>query len=73
MGLWTKEHAAKEKFKQSGIRPMTISEQNLLELEANYQMNSAGDLAVDGHYWKLDNTHLSPETAARQIMAHFRW
>ncbi len=49
------------------------SEQNLLELEANYQMNSAGDLAVDGHYWKLDNTHLSPEAAARQITAHFGW
>lgn len=49
------------------------SEQNLLELEANYQMNSAGDLVVDGHYWKLDNTHLTPTAAAQQIMAHFRW
>lgn len=49
------------------------SEQNLLELEANYQMNSTEDLAVDGHYLKLDNTYLSPEAAAQQIMAHFGW
>ncbi|MBX3055037.1 MAG: AAA family ATPase [Anaerolineae bacterium] len=49
------------------------SEQNLLELDANYRLNSDGDLVVDGHYWKLDNTHLSPETAAQQIVAHFGW
>ncbi len=49
------------------------SEQNLLELEANYQLNSDGDLVVDGYYWKLDNTHLSPAEAARQIVAHFGW
>ncbi len=54
-------------------RDVTWSEKHLLELEAKYQMNSTGDLAVDGHYLKLDNTHLSPMAAAQHIKAHFGW
>lgn len=54
-------------------RDLDFSEKNLLDLDANYQMNSEGDFFYQHNYLKLDNTNLSAKETAQQIMAYFGW
>ena len=40
-------------------------------LEDKYRLNSLPGEVCKEHYLRIDNTHLSPEEAARQIREHF--
>ena len=42
-------------------RNLQFSENNLLEMDANYQLNSDGDFFYEKNYLKIDNTDLSAE------------
>jgi chloramphenicol 3-O-phosphotransferase len=52
-------------------RDVAFSEKNLLELDANYKLNSDGDFFYRTNYLKLDSTQLTADEAARQIQSHF--
>ncbi|MCP4359117.1 MAG: AAA family ATPase [Chloroflexi bacterium] len=54
-------------------RDLDFSEQNLLESDTTYQLNSEGDFFYQSNYLKIDNTHLSAKETAQQIKAHFGW
>ena len=54
-------------------RNLERSEQNLLELDDNYLLNTTGDFFYKDNYLKIDNTYLSAEEAAIQICTHFDW
>ena len=51
-------------------RDLERSRRLLLEADERYRLNSDGDFFYDRHL-KLDNTHLSPEAAARRIVEAF--
>lgn len=46
---------------------------HLLEMEAQYKMNTDGDFFYAENYLKLDNTHLTPSAAANRIIEAFGW
>ena len=54
-------------------RNLQFSENNLLEMDANYQLNSDGDFFYEKNYLKIDNTHLTAEETAVKIKEHFGW
>ncbi len=54
-------------------RNLEFSENNLLEMDEHYQLNSDGDFFYDKNYFKIDNTHLSARETAVKIKEHFGW
>jgi AAA domain len=52
-------------------RDHTRSRQQLLDTDRRYRLNSNGDFFYPAHHLKLDSTNLSPDEAARRIIAHF--
>lgn len=52
-------------------RDVAASRQRLLEHDAVYRMNSAGEFDGRADYLRIDNTALSPEDVAERIIAHF--
>jgi hypothetical protein len=52
-------------------RDLDQSRQQLLELDAKYQLNSKGRLAGRPDYLHVDNTHLSPPAVAERIIETF--
>ena len=54
-------------------RNLQFSENNLLEMDANYQLNSDGDFFYEQNYLKIDNTHLTAAETAVKIKEHFGW
>lgn len=52
-------------------RDLDASRQQLLDLDANYQLNSRGRFAGRADYLHIDNTHLSAAEVAEQIVAAF--
>lgn len=54
-------------------RNLQFSENNLLEMDASYQLNSDDDFFYEKNYFKIDNTHLSAHETAVKIKEHFGW
>lgn len=54
-------------------RDLERSEKNLLEMEKQYRMNTAGTGFGEGHYLWIDNTDLSPTATVERIIDHFGW
>ncbi len=52
-------------------RNLEYSEKLLIECDSNYRLNSRKDEKPFDNYLKIDNTNLSPETAADMIIKHF--
>jgi hypothetical protein len=52
-------------------RDVAFSQERLLAAEGEYRMNSAGDFFYPNCHFKIDNTHLPADEAARQIIKHF--
>jgi len=59
--------------KKSSKRDTSRSEKNLLQTEENYQMNTNNDFFYQENYVKINNTNLSPEETAKQIVNAFRF
>jgi len=57
--------------KKSSKRDTARSEKNLLKTEKNYQMNTHSDFFYQENYVKINNTKLSPDVTARQIVEAF--
>lgn len=53
-------------------RDVASSRQHLLAAEADYQMNTRGDFFYVDRHLRIDNTNLSPDDAALQIIHHFK-
>ncbi|MDB4890803.1 MAG: hypothetical protein JWL61_2658 [Gemmatimonadetes bacterium] len=53
-------------------RDLAQSRTQLLELDAQYQLNSKGRFDGRDDYLRLDNTELSAETVAERIIEHFK-
>jgi adenylate kinase len=58
-------------FKKSSKRDTVRSEKNLLKTDHQYKMNTNGDFFYRENYVKINNTNLSPEKTARQIVEAF--
>ncbi len=56
---------------KSTKRDIVKSEALFRRLEAKYRLNSLPGELTKEHYLRIDNTHLSPEEAARQIREAF--
>ena len=56
---------------KSTKRDVVKSEALFRRLEAKYRLNSLPGEVQKAHYLRIDNTHLSPEEAARQIQEAF--
>ena len=52
-------------------RDVAFSQERLLAAEGEYRMNSAGDFFYPNRHFKIDNTHLPADEAARQVIKHF--
>jgi hypothetical protein len=52
-------------------RDLAQSRQQLLDLDAKYQLNSRGEFDDRPDYLRIDNTTLAATTVAEQIIAHF--
>lgn len=52
-------------------RDVAVSRARLLEHDAAYRLNSAGEFEGRADYLRIDNTHLPPETVAGRIIDHF--
>lgn len=52
-------------------RDIEKSVQNLKELEKKYQMNTNGEKIKGDNYLWIDNSNLSSEAVANQVMKHF--
>lgn len=52
-------------------RDVVKSEALFRRLEEKYRLNSLPGEITKEHYLRIDNTHLTPEEAARQIREHF--
>lgn len=52
-------------------RDVATSRARLLEHDAEYRLNSAGELEGRADYLRIDNTDLPPETVAERIIDHF--
>lgn len=52
-------------------RDVAASRARLLEHDAAYRLNSAGEFAGRADYLRIDNTDLPPETVAERIIDHF--
>ncbi|HJP57979.1 MAG TPA: hypothetical protein VJ847_13240 [Gemmatimonadales bacterium] len=52
-------------------RDLEASRRNLLELDAQYRMNSRGEFDGRDDYLKLDNTTLTAAESAERIIGHF--
>lgn len=52
-------------------RDVAASRARLLEHDARYRLNSAGELDGRDDYLRIDNTHLSPAEVAERIIARF--
>ena len=52
-------------------RDVEQSRRRLLAADATYRMNSSGEFDGRADYLRIDNTHLSPEAAADQVIAVF--
>lgn len=57
--------------KKPSKRDLARSEANLLDAEERYKMNSTDDFFYRENYIKINNTHLTPEETARQIVEAF--
>lgn len=54
-----------------GKRDTAASDRRLINDDARYRLESyEGEIPFE-NYIKIDNTHLSPEDAARRIKTHF--
>ena len=51
-------------------RDVEASRKHLLEVEAKHQLSSGGDFPLSPHLW-VDNSSLSPASAAERIADHF--
>ncbi|BCJ39990.1 hypothetical protein GCM10010168_28480 [Actinoplanes ianthinogenes] len=52
-------------------RDLEWSRANLLEMDADYQLDSGDRFAGRDDYLRLDTTHLSPDEVAATVIAHF--
>ena len=52
-------------------RDVEQSRRRLLAADATYRMNSSGEFDGRADYLRIDNTHLSPEAVADQVIAVF--
>lgn len=52
-------------------RDLEASRRHLLDVDARFRLNSAGELTGRPGYLRLDNAELSPEDAAERIVAAF--
>jgi hypothetical protein len=52
-------------------RDVSRSEELMLRHEKEYQLNSRGEFYYPADYLRIDNTHLSPEAVAQQIVERF--
>ena len=52
-------------------RDVEQSRRRLLEADATYRMNSTGEFDRRADYLRIDNTHLSPEAVADQVIEMF--
>ena len=57
--------------KKPSKRDVSRTEKNLLQTENQYTMNTEGDFFYQENYVKINNTNLSPEETARQIVDAF--
>jgi hypothetical protein len=53
------------------MRDLEASRRRLLELDARYQPNSGGAFDERDDYLRLDNTLLTPDQVAEQVIKHF--
>lgn len=53
-------------------RDPEVRRSGLLGLEGKYQMNSLPGQLSGAHYLHIDNTKLTPEAVAKQIISHFQ-
>ena len=52
-------------------RDLEFSRRNLLELDAQYQLNSGGAFDDREDWLRIDNTHLAPADVAERVTKHF--
>jgi hypothetical protein len=52
-------------------RDLAASERNLLELDANHQLNSAGQFDARADYLRIETTHSEPHDVAGRVIDHF--
>jgi hypothetical protein len=52
-------------------RDVAVSRARLLEHDAAYRLNSAGEFEGRADYLRIDNTDLPPDTVAERIIDHF--
>jgi len=57
--------------KKPSKRDTSRTEKNLLKTESQYTMNTDGDFFYQENYLKINNTNLSPEETAKQIVEPF--
>ena len=57
--------------KKTSKRDTSRSEKNLLQTESQYMMNTDGEFFYQENYVKINNTNLSPEETAKQIVKTF--
>ena len=69
--LQRNEHADRLAAKPTK-RDLEASRRNLLDLDAQYRLNSAGQFDGRADYLRIDNTYLSPAEVADQVVRHFR-
>jgi hypothetical protein len=53
-------------------RNVDASREGLLQLDAQYQLNSGGRFDTREDYLRIDNTELPPEVVAEKIIEHFQ-
>jgi AAA domain len=52
-------------------RDLTASRRNLLEMDAQYHLNSRGQFDDRADYFRIDNTRLTAEQVAQRVIDHF--
>jgi hypothetical protein len=59
--------------KKSSKRDIERSEENLMNIDRRYRMNSDHDFFYPEHFVRINNTYLSPEETARNIVKVFNF
>ncbi|MFG2926934.1 hypothetical protein ACGFYA_36290, partial [Streptomyces sp. NPDC048305] len=52
-------------------RDLDASQRRLLDLDERHRLNSTTEFQDRTDYLRIDNTHLSPEDVAKQVIEHF--
>lgn len=54
-------------------RKLEASADNIQKMEGKYEMNSKENLLGTDNYFRIDNSQLSAEATAKEIINHFGW